>query len=354
MSSQRVWLWTIALIAIVAAVGYRMSVFREPPPPPPAKVLFITGGSGSYWQLTVNGAQAAAREHNVNLQVETPAEDESLAEQMAILIRVDGAQLDGIALSPVDAESQTRVINQLARATNVVTFDSDAELSDRQSHVGASNFAAGRACARMVSDAIPGGGKVAVLLANLTKENLIDRRGGFQESIERMSNDVEQGASEPRFTVVGYFEDNGDDEKCAQNIRDVVAANSDLAGIVGMNARHGPILLEVLGELNKLGKIKLVTFDALDETLDGIEAGHIYATIAQDPFKYGYEAVNILATLARGDVTEIPIVGRGCTYIGFEPILQENLESYRGRLRRRSGGTADRQPDRDVEEKEAV
>lgn len=353
MAGQRVWLWTIALIAIVAAVGYRVSVFREPPPPPPARVLFLTAGSGPYWQTTVDGAKAAAKDKNVKLEIEMPENQENLARQMEVLIGLDGQQYDGIALSPVDAANQTRIINKLADETNVVTFDSDAELSDRQSHVGASNFAAGRACARIVNDAMPDGGKMAVLLANLTKENMIDRKGGFEERIRSMSDDVEDESAEPKFTMVGFYEDNGDDEKCAQNIRDVLAEYPDLTGFVGMNSRHGPILLKVLGEMDKLGEIKLVTFDAPDETLDGIEAGHIYATIAQDPYKYGYEAVNILATLSRGDATEIPIVGRGCTYIGFEAVVKDKLDDFRARLRKRAGKTAEKSKKDAAEKKES-
>ena len=63
-----------------------------------------------------------------------------------------------------------------------------------------------------------------------------------------------------------------------------------------MNAQHGPILLRVLRDLDKLGKIKLVTFDDDEQTLGGLESGDIYATIAQDPYKYGYEAVDMLAS----------------------------------------------------------
>ena len=110
---------------------------------------------------------------------------------------------------------------------------------------------------------------------------------------------------------------------------------ADLACFVGMNARHGPVLLKVLGELNKLGQIKLVTFDAADETLNGIEAGHIYATIAQDPYNFGFEAVKTLSELCHGHGTDLPIVGKGSNFVGAEAIRQENLEKFRGLLRAR-------------------
>lgn len=327
----------IGLVAIVVASFYRWQVFREPPPRP-VKFAFVTGGSGPYWQATVRGARDAARDLNAELQVEMPAEDENLAAQMDLLARITAAEVDGIAISPIDAEGQTHKINELVRETKVVTFDSDAPLSDRQSHVGTSNFAAGRTCARIVNEALPDGGKIAVLLANLTKENLIDRRAAFQERMNQYADDVEAGA-EPKFTVVGYFEDNGNDDKCAQNIRDVIAAHPDLACIAGMNSRHGPILLRVLEEEGKLGQFTLVTFDAPDETLDGIEAGHIYATIAQDPYIYGYEAVKILTTLCRGDGVALPVVGKGSVYVGAEAIRKDNLGTFRERMRTRQERT---------------
>jgi ribose transport system substrate-binding protein len=268
-----------------------------------------------------------------------PSGDENLEQQTAILARLELAEIWGIALSPLDAEGQTKLINQLVRRNKkVVTFDSDAPHSDRQSHIGTSNFAAGRTCARLVNEALPNGGKIAVLLANLTKDNMLDRKGGFHERIMQFADDVEEG--QPlKFEVVEYLIDKGDSDVCAQNIRQTIGQHPDLGCIVGMNARHGPIILDVLEELNKLGQIKLITFDDAEKTLDGVEAGYIYATIAQDPYRYGYVAVATLAALCRGDETSIPIVGRGSTYLSAEPIRQDDLEKFRARLKARPKAT---------------
>lgn len=335
MSRKRLVIWPLIVILCVAGIAYRKSVFREPAPIPAPKVAFITGGSGPYWRLTVDGAKAAAAKHNVDLQVEMPSDEESVDQQMGILGHLDLAVVNGIALSPLDAEGQTEIINQLVRRDKkVVTFDSDAPLSTRQSHVGTSNFAAGRICAQLVNDAIPDGGKIAVLVANLTKDNVQDRKSGFQERLAQFADDVPDG-SPLKYTVVGYLVDNGKTAKCEQNIRDVLAEHADLNTIVGMNAQHGPIMLKVLKEIDKLGKIKLVTFDDEEETLEGVEAGHIHATVAQDPYRFGYEAIAILAALCGGDETSLPIVGRGSTYVSAEAIRQENLEDYRARLKAR-------------------
>jgi ribose transport system substrate-binding protein len=152
--------------------------------------------------------------------------------------------------------------------------------------------------------------------------------------MNQLADDVPEG-SPLKYEVVGYKTDNGNAKECEKNIRDFVTEYPDLAALVGMNASHGPILITVLKDLDKLGQIKLVTFDDAEETLKGVEDGHIYATLAQDPFRFGYESVATLATLCVGDETSLPIVGRGSTYMSAEAISQENLANYRDRLKSR-------------------
>lgn len=333
MSGKRTALWTIVLIAFLVAVGYRTSVMREPAPPPQPRLALITGGSGPFWQLTILGAKTAARKSHAELQVLVPEDEENVDQQTALLKGIDASKVDGVAISPLDAQGQTELINQLADKLMIITFDSDAPESHRLSHVGTSNFSAGRSCARLVNEALPKGGKIAVLIVNSTKENVIDRKGSFQERIAQFSDDVEAGAP-PKFTVVGYYEDNGNDKKCAENIKDAISKNPDLACFVGMNAKHGPVLLRVLKDLGKLDKITLITFDTPDETLDGIEQGHIYATLAQDPFRFGYKAIGRLSTLVNGDPLEVPIVGRGSDYLGVEAIRRDNVAQFREALQK--------------------
>ena len=335
MSNDSSKLWIFGVIAIVAAIGYRATVFRKPPAAPPARVMFITGGTGPYWQASIAGAKDAAESLNVKLTVENPDKGEDLDTQMAILRKMNLADFDGIALSPLDPDRQTHQLNELARQIKLVTYDSDAPLSERHSHVGTSNFSAGRTCARLVSEAMPEGGKVAVILANSTKANMLERRGGFAERIGQFSNDSEGGEKTPKYTVVGYLEDNGSDATCVQLVRDLVEKEPDVGCILALNARHGPLLIKELTELGKLDQIKLVTFDATEETLKGIEEGHIFATIAQDPYNYGFKAVSILAGLCNGDEVAVPIVGRGSEYVGAEAISQKNIAEYRKRLQSR-------------------
>ncbi|MCA9237251.1 MAG: substrate-binding domain-containing protein [Planctomycetales bacterium] len=336
MSKSNAFLLAVAAIAIVAAAWYRQQVFREPPQPTTLHVAFVTGGSGPYWQSSIRGAEAAAKEYHIEIDVETPASDESLEQQTSLLAQLKYSDLDGVAVSPLNAEEQTPLINRIQQETNLVTFDSDAPLSQRRGHVGTSNYGAGALCAQLVGEAIPDGGPVLVLLANLTKENLIDRKAGFEDALKRRGLENGDEPAPPEITVVDYFVDNGDDAACAAGISRTIGEHEDLACIVGMNARHGPIILSTLKELDRLGSIKAVTFDAEAPTLQGVEDGAIYATIAQDPYKYGYEAVRMLHSLAHDGASDVPIVGGGTINITAEAIRQSDVQGFRERLQSRA------------------
>ncbi len=213
----------------------------------------------------------------------------------------------------------------------VVTFDSDASGSARHGYVGTSNFSAGLVAGTLVKKALPDGGKVAVLLANETKENLIDRLSGLTTRLEE-SPVPETSRTDPRFQLVGVYADQGDNEACKQRVESLLEEHRDIACLVTLNSRQGPVVLETLKSLGKIDRVQLIAFDTPDETLDGVQEGHIYAAIAQDPFSYGYEAIGMLDSLCRGDRQFLPVVGRAAIHISVEPVTKESVQEFRDRL----------------------
>ncbi len=342
MSSKRTWLWGTLILAVAAVIWYRQSVFQSPAPPTITNVAFVTGGSGPYWQMTVSGARAAAKEYNANLEVAMPEQEESIDEQMRLLIGIDKDKVDGIAISPLDAESQTHLINKIVESRPVVTFDSDAPLSNRRYYVGTSNYAAGQMCYKLISEALPEGGEVMILLANLSKRNTIDRKLGFEDAAKE---DI-SAEDDSRVELVDVLIDEGNQDTCRENIRMALADHPDLSGFIAMNGYHGPLLLDVLKQEDRLGTLQIVAFDEHEQTLDGIGEGHVFATVAQDPYMYGYEAVRMLYELNSGADTAIPIVGGGVVHVQCEPVRKDNLDSFRQRLEQRTKSATSQSTDK--------
>lgn len=331
MSRSHGLFWGVLIVAIVAALWYRHRVFSDPPAPEPARVAFLTGGPDAFWQVTEAGAQAAAEEYGVDLKIFSPEHAEDTSEQSELLLRLGRDKFDGIAISPLNARKQTKLINQIVNTIPVVTFDSDAPLSNRAYYVGASNYGAGQLCYELMAEAVEGGGKIVVLATSLGKENVAARKLGIEESIEAHKSDDLEDPIE----IVEVLVDEGDREKCAEQLRQAVQSHPDLAGVVALNGYHGGVILEVLEEVGKLGQTKVVAFDTAEATLDGIEAGHIYGTVAQDPFMYGYEAVRVLTRLHAGDAAKLPLMGGGEVNVPCEAVRKEGLADLRKRLKSR-------------------
>ncbi len=105
---------------------------------------------------------------------------------------------------------------------------------------------------------------------------------------------------------------------------------------VGLFAYSTPAILSALKDTNKLGQVRVVGFDTYDETLAGIDDGHVAATIMQDPFNIGYESVRVLADAARGERHALPLFQQ--FYLACDAVKKENLAQTRQELARKYKG----------------
>lgn len=333
MTSQKRPLIILALVAAAIGVGwYRSTVYSDTDNKPRPKLVVLTGGSSPYWQLIANGAKESADVNGAELDLVVLEQDEDVDGQNRLLSKLQSSKADGIALSPLDANQQTRFINELAEASVVVTVDSDAPLSNRLCYVGASNFAAGSLCADLVKEAIPDGGKVVVLVANLTKHNVLGRKQALEEKLAGGESEEEGSAS--AYDVVAVLADEGNLERCRQQLTEAIQAEPEVACVVGLNSYHAEQIVAVLEEQDALDKMKVVSFDTEDATLKAIEAGHVFATVAQDPYHYGYEAVRWLADNSQRTGNQLPLMGtRSSVHISTRPLRAEDVPQFREKYR---------------------
>jgi ribose transport system substrate-binding protein len=128
-----------------------------------------------------------------------------------------------------------------------------------------------------------------------------------------------------KYTIVTTLVDNLNPERAQQLAADAIKENSDVACFVGLFASNTPAILKALDQAGKLGQIKVVGFDANDETVAGIEKGHVHASIVQDAYNMGYQAVRILADAAEGDPNAIPLFPT--FHLRCDPWTRQNLDA---------------------------
>ncbi len=273
------------------------------------KIAYVTNGVDPFWVIAEKGSRDGAEKSGAEVTIVMPngsTEQKQKIEDM--LIR----GVDGIAISPIDAENQTPMIDQAAAKTNVITHDSDAPKSKRLLYIGMDNYQAGRMAGQLIKEAIPEGGKVGIFVGRLEQDNArLRRQGVIDELLDRSVDSSRNDAPDAQFMdgkykILSTKTDQFDRAKAKGNAEDTMVAHPDLKCMVGLFAYNPPNCLEAIKKGGKLGQIKLVGFDEQDATLQAIKDGNCYGTVVQNPYMYGYESVRVLTALAKGDKSVIP------------------------------------------------
>jgi ribose transport system substrate-binding protein len=309
----------------------------NPAEPEPIRLAFVTNGVDPFWNVAIAGVRAAEDEFDVSCEVLMPPK--GIVDQKRMIESALSNGVDGLAISPIDAANQVAFINDACKVTKVITHDSDAPESERLCFVGMDNYKAGREAGKLVKEAVPEGGKVMIFVGRLEQLNSQQRRQGvIDELLDRPVPPADAIQFDPpggkltgdRYTILGTRTDSFDYAKAKSNAEDTIASVPDIGCMVGLWAYNVPACLAAVKEANKVGRIKLVSFDEDDATLQGIADGTVHGTISQQPYEYGYHSVRILAGLARGDQSVLPEAE--FLEVPIVVVRQENVEEFRTKL----------------------
>ena len=117
-----------------------------------------------------------------------------------------------------------------------------------------------------------------------------------------------------------------------------MSRHPDIAGMIGLFTYNAPLCLEALKQADKIGKVKVISFDEADETLQGIIDGTVAGTVVQNPFEYGRMSVKILAGLARGKtLAELGVPESGFVDIPARAIEKDNVDAFWAELNKNLG-----------------
>ena len=288
------------------------------------RLAFVTNNSSDFWTIARAGCQKADEElANVEVEFRIPSQG-TAAEQKRVVDDLLAAGIDGIAISPVDPANQTRMLNETARQTLLITHDSDAAQSERACYVGTSNVDAGREAGKLIKEALPDGGKIMVFVGMKDAQNAKERFQGIQEELN--GSKVE---------IVDLRTDDTDRMKAKKNVLDTLVSHEDIGCLVGLWSYNGPAILNAVKESKKEGKVKIVCFDEEDDTLAGVKEGSIFATVVQQPYEFGYQAIHLMARVLGGDRSVIPE-----SKVRIVPTLivrKDNVEEFHAKLKKLRG-----------------
>ncbi len=197
----------------------------------------------------------------------------------------------------------------------VATFNSEtATENPRLFFVGADLYLQGQSAGKAMVGAIDGKGEVAIITGFFAVEAHELRRKGFLDYVKENAPDIK---------IVAEVENQDKGDIAYTQTQDFMTAYPDLAGIYV--TAGGPFgAAAAVEDAGNGGKIKMVSYDFVDETMEFVQKGIITGTIGQDPFAQGHDpAIRLFNYLVAGVV---PPAGRLLTRADF--VTKENIDQF--------------------------
>ena len=280
------------------------------------KIGFVTHVVGNpFIQQIIDGAEAAAEDLNVELQVTGPEGGDADAQLKAVQSLV-ASGVQGIATS-VPGESMASGLNEIIDSGVPVVQFNLLVTSVKAPYVGERSVESGRILGAKVLEKLGGAsatGKVIIGNCFPGFPVLENRAKGVQESLAEASG----------IEVLGPF-----DVKVAANENyaaweALLGANPDAKALIGLCAPDIASLGQ-LQEANPDTEFVSGGYDLTAENLAQIKAGNAYVSLGQTPFMQGYLPVKMLADTIRG-TTSVDLSDGGFLDAGTEIVTADSVE----------------------------
>jgi ribose transport system substrate-binding protein len=302
-------------LAVAAALALAAGAAGVATAQPKKTLVFVVNGASDFWKIAEAGVKKAQGElPKYTLQFRYP-EQAAAAAQQRVMEDLVAAGAAGIMVSAVDPKSQTGGLDKVASQTLLFTTDSDAPQSKRVGYIGSSNVELGKDAGKLMLKALPQGGKCIGFVGLPGADNARERIEGVRATIK--GSKVE---------LVDVRGDEIDQGRAKRNVEDALAANPDIACMVGFYSYNTPRIYEVLKETGKLGKIKVIGFDEDPITLGGVKEGTIAGTVVQQPFEWGYRGMKLMAAYLEGNKSGVP--KDGIIIVPGKVIDKSNVDAF--------------------------
>jgi ribose transport system substrate-binding protein len=307
MNPLRVWVCLAALaLPLLAGCGG----------PSQPRVGFVTNNPEDFWKIAEVGAKKAAAEEKVDLLFKMPDQGE-VGLQKEIIKTLLSQDVKALAVSVISPEGQKDYLNEVAAKIPLLTQDNDAPDTGRVCYIGTDNYEAGKAVGKLVKEALPDGGVVAIFVGDLKPLNARQRRQGVVDELAGAKDAPTADGAKlgDKYQLLSTYLDQPEGQSLSY--QRALACLTELEEkrekrpvcMVGLWAYNPPAILKAVEKKGLEGKVKIVAFDEHVNTLKGIAAGHIHGTVVQNPYRFGEESVRLMAALVRGDRSKVPASG---------------------------------------------
>ncbi len=228
------------------------------------------------------GAEAAATEYNIRLDITGPETEEDYEAQNRMIAEAVSAGADALVFSAIDYENNAPAIDAAAEAgVKVVAIDSSVASGMVSTYIGTDNHAAGRMAAQAALDGVEGQLTVGLVNYDISSANGQERELGARELLG------ESGRAEV-VAVINTLAEAGQAQKDAEAM---LREHPEINVLIAFNEPTSVGAAYAVDSLDLSESVFLVGFDSNVATVDGLQDGCVDALIVQNPYAMGYLGV---------------------------------------------------------------
>ena len=235
-----------------------------------------------FWLSVFAGAEAAATEYNIRLDITGPETEEDYEAQNRMIAEAVSAGADALVFSAIDYENNASAIDAAAEAgVKVVAIDSSVASGMVSTYIGTDNHAAGRMAAQAALDGVEGQLTVGLVNYDISSANGQERELGARELLG------ESGRAEV-VEVINTLAEAGQAQKDAEAM---LREHPEINVLIAFNEPTSVGAAYAVDSLDLSESVFLVGFDSNVATVDGLQDGCVDALIVQNPYAMGYLGV---------------------------------------------------------------
>ncbi|WP_069742251.1 substrate-binding domain-containing protein [Streptomyces sp. EN23] len=225
------------------------------------------------------GAQAEAEKAGIDLTVTDAQNDAS--QQANQLQNFTSSGVSSIIVNPVDSDAVGPGVRSANKAgIPVIAADRGVNKADTATLVASDNVAGGKLAADALADKLGGKGSIVILQGTAGTSASRERGAGFAEGLKAY----------PDIKVVAKQPADFDRTKGLDVMTNLIQSHPGVTGVFAENDEMALGAVKALG--SKAGKsVSVVGFDGTPDGLKAVEAGTLYASVAQQPAELGKIAV---------------------------------------------------------------
>jgi ribose transport system substrate-binding protein len=183
------------------------------------------------------------------------------------------------------------------------------------SWIGTDNYNYGLNAADMIAAKTDGKANICVVMGDLATTNQVEQRKGIEDRIAEKYPDMK---------ITNVVADKNDVATAMSVIEDTLNTYPETNVVVMLESTGGPGVVQVCQETGRTD-VLILDIDAVDATIDNIKAGKVWATLAQNFYKRGYESVRMAYEyLTEGDAATFAKLNDSGTVL----IDQSNAATY--------------------------